>query len=113
MGKGESGERRGQGWEKSEGEGRGRRDVWVSHLQENHAAGTFSHTQTVEEAGKFFQRRMDYVTKHLETLQKTLLEKCKMREGMYVPRSNCSPSQFACSQFTYTCVSFRLHMAMT
>lgn len=53
-------------------------------------AGFFSHTQTVEEAGKFFQRRLDYVTKNLETLQKTLLEKCKMREGMYLgPNQGC------------------------
>ena len=72
------GKRKGGRWrKKGTGMGKGR--------GQNHVkTGAFSCTQTVEEAGKFFQRRMDHVTKNLETLQKGLMEKCKMREGTYL-----------------------------
>ena len=70
------GKRKGRWRKKGTGMGKGR--------GQNHVTGVFSHTQTVEEAGKFFQRRMDHVTKNLETLQKGLMEKCKMREGTYL-----------------------------
>ena len=71
------GKRKGRRWRKK-GTGMGKGGG------QNHVTGVFSRTQTVEEAGKFFQRRMDHVTKNLETLQKGLMEKCKMREGTYL-----------------------------
>jgi len=42
----------------------------------------------VHEAGEFFRRRIDHVTKNIEKLQKGLLEKHKFREGMRVCAQN-------------------------
>lgn len=38
-------------------------------------------TQDKKEAVKFFQRKIDYVTKNLEKMQGVLIEKMKMRES--------------------------------
>lgn len=42
---------------------------------------TVFYSQPLEEAKKYFKRKVDFVTKQMEKVQPVLIEKSKMRQG--------------------------------